>query len=262
MDLKLACFYPSLMNLYGDNGNIMSLTQRCRRRGIGIEIAEIGLNEKLQLSGFDLAFFGGGQDKEQLKISADLLKNKARDLKCAIEDGLVMLAVCGGFQLLGEYYQPIEGPVLYGMSILDLYTQGGSKRAIGNIIVNALLEPEEQLIMVGFENQSGRTYLGSNCRPLGKVVHGFGNNGTDGFEGARYRNCFGTYLHGPLLPKNPKFADYLISLGLIRKYGKSELIPLDDQLENQTRDYIVERVQKSFFCINQREILKKSLKKR
>jgi CobQ-like glutamine amidotransferase family enzyme len=242
MELKLAYFYPTLMNLYGDRGNVQTLAERCRWRGITLHIEEIGIGDAANFSGYDLAFFGGGQDKEQLKIGQDLITTKAQDLRAAIQDGLVMLNVCGGYQLLGEYYRPLQGELLKGLSIFDLRTEGGTWRAIGNIVVEAELEKGKKLSLVGFENHSGRTYLGPGCNALAKVVIGFGNNGEDGFEGARYRNCFGTYLHGPLLPKNPELADYLIGLALQRKYGKADLTPLNDTLEDQTRKYVMKRV--------------------
>jgi CobQ-like glutamine amidotransferase family enzyme len=244
MELKLAYFYPTLMNLYGDRGNVQTLIGRCRERGIELTVTEISIGDAPSLTDYDLAFFGGGQDKEQFKIGTDLIRTKAGNLKAAILDGLTMLAVCGGLQLLGEYYRPLKGPVLEGVSVLDLRTEGGTWRAIGNVVVQVELSPGNTIPMVGFENHSGRTYLGPNCRALGKVVYGFGNNGEDGLEGARFLNCFGTYLHGPLLPKNPGFADHLIRLALARKYGKAELQPLDDTLEIQTRDYVINRVKK------------------
>jgi CobQ-like glutamine amidotransferase family enzyme len=217
-------------------------------RGINLHTVEIGIGDTFSFSDFDLAFFGGGQDKEQLGIGEDLINTKANNLCAAINDGLVMMNVCGGYQLLGHYYRPRQGPELKGLAILDIWTEGGDQRAIGNIIVDAELEPGYKQVLVGFENHSGRTYLGRGCRTLSRVVKGFGNNGKDGFEGARYLNCFGTYLHGPLLPKNPGLADYLITLALRRKYGKMELAPLDDTLEVQTRDYVIKRVGKhSFF---------------
>lgn len=247
MELRLAYFYPTLMNLYGDRGNVQTLSQRCRWRGIDFVIDEIGIGDNPDLTGYDLAFFGGGQDKEQLKIGADLVRTKAVNLRAAIEDGLVMLVICGGLQLLGEYYRPLQGPILQGISVFDLRTEGGRVRAISNVVVKVEAELHPDLELVGFENHSGRTYLGPGCRPLGKVLKGFGNNGEDGGEGARYRNCIGTYLHGPLLPKNPRLADHLIHLALQRKYGKVELEPLDDQLENQTHNYVLNRIRKSNF---------------
>jgi CobQ-like glutamine amidotransferase family enzyme len=247
MELKLAYFYPALMNLYGDRGNVQTLIERCRRRGIELMVTEIGIGDSPCFSDYDLAFFGGGQDKEQFKIGADLIRTKGGNLKASIQDGLTMLAICGGLQLLGEYYRPLKGPLLQGISALDLRTEGGTWRAIGNVVVRTELSPGNTIPMVGFENHSGRTYLGPDCRPLGRIIYGFGNNGEDGLEGARFHNCFGTYLHGPLLPKNPGFADHLIGLALTRKYGKADLQPLDDALEIQTRDYVINRVKKQYF---------------
>jgi CobQ-like glutamine amidotransferase family enzyme len=246
MKLKLAYFYPTLMNLYGDRGNVRTLIGRCEGRGIELIVTEIGIGDSPSLTDYDLAFFGGGQDKEQFKIGADLIRTKADNLTAAIRDGLTMLAVCGGLQLLGKYYRPLKGPVLEGIGILDLWTEGGTWRAIGNVVVEAGLSPGRVIPMVGFENHSGRTYLGSGCKPLGRVICGFGNNGEDRFEGAYFNNCYGTYLHGPLLPKNPGFADHLIALALARKYGKVELQPLDDTLEIATRDYVIGRVKKQY----------------
>lgn len=243
MQLRLAYYYPTLMNLYGDRGNVQTLALRCRWRGIDLAITEIGIDDQVSLAGFDLAFLGGGQDKEQQTIGEDLIKTKAADLRCAIEDGLVMLTVCGGFQLFGEYYRPLEGQVLEGIAIFDARTEGSKWRAIGNILIQAELKDGDTPV-IGFENHSGRTYLGPGCKPLGRVIQGFGNNDKDNTEGARYCNCFGTYLHGPLLPKNPVLADYLIELALIRRYGKAELDPLDDFLENETRSQIFNRINK------------------
>lgn len=246
MELKLAYFYPTLMNLYGDRGNVQTLIERCGWRGIELSVIEISIGDSPNLVDYDLAFFGGGQDKEQFKIGADLIRTKADNLKAAIRDGLTMLVVCGGLQLLGEYYRPLKGPVLEGIGALDLRTEGGTWRAIGNVVVRAELSPGSLIPMVGFENHSGRTYLGPGCQPLGRLIYGFGNNGEDGLEGARFNNCFGTYLHGPLLPKNPGFADHLIALALARKYGKVELQPLDDTLEIETRDYVFRRVKRQY----------------
>lgn len=251
MDLKLAYFYPSLMNLYGDRGNVQTLRKRCEWRGIDLEVIEIGLGDSQSLRRFDLGFFGGGQDKEQMKIGADILATKASNIKAAVGDGLVMLAVCGGYQLLGEYYRPVQGELLPGIGLLDARTEGGAVRAIGNIVIASNGLGKSGLEIVGFENHSGRTYLGSGCKPLGKVLRGYGNNGSDGWEGARYLNCFGTYMHGPLLPKNPAFADYLISLAVERRYGMQELTLLDDGLENATHDYVIRRASagtQRFFC--------------
>jgi len=246
MQLKLAYFYPTLMNLYGDRGNVQTLDLRCRWRGIDLIITEFGIGDQVDLTDFDLAFFGGGQDKEQQKISQDLITVKAANLRSAVEDGLVTLTVCGGFQLFGEYYRPLDGAVLQGISVFDARTEGGKWRAIGNVLIQAELREGISPTLIGFENHSGRTILGPGCKPLGKIINGFGNNGKDGTEGARYRNCFGTYLHGPLLPKNSVLADYLIGLALERRYGREELTPLDDFLEDETRRYVIKRIKREY----------------
>lgn len=238
MELKLAYFYPNLMNLYGSRGNVLTLQQRCQWRGIQFSVIEVGLGETPDLSGFDLVYLGGGRDREQLRIETDLRKTKAALLRAAIEDGMVMLAICGGMQLMGEYYRPLRGPIIQGISLLDLRTEGSEQRLSGDIIVQMELEPGRKLTLIGFENHSGRTYLGPGGQALAKVIRGSGNNAEDGSEGIRYRNCFGTYLHGPLLPKNPEFADYLILLALQRKYGAISLPPLEDSLEHNTRNHM------------------------
>lgn len=234
--LVLAHLYPSLMNLYGDRGNIICLRERCLRRGIRLEVKEIGVGDDLAPLDYDILFMGGGQDKEQKRAAYDLLE-KAPAIREAVERGGVALAVCGGYQLFGHYYQPAEGPRLPGIGIFDAWTiHKGSHvpRCIGNVV--ALWEGK---LLVGFENHGGRTYLGKGAKPLAKVIYGHGNNSEDGWEGAIYRNAFGTYLHGSLLPKNPHFADHLLRLTLERRYPGFELPPLDDVLERQAHDAAV-----------------------
>lgn len=233
MELRLGHLYPRLMNLYGDRGNLLCLRQRARWRGIDVALTELSLGAPLDPQGFDLIFIGGGQDKEQRLVAADLTEVKGPALRQAVEAGVVVLAVCGGYQLLGHYYRPAQGEDLVGLGILDLTTEhpgGATDRCIGNIA----LEWEGQ-VLVGFENHGGRTHLGPQARPLGKVIYGYGNNGQDGAEGAIYRNCYGTYLHGSFLPKNPEFADHLLRLALARRHGLVELPPLDDRLERAAR---------------------------
>lgn len=242
MQLRLAYFYPSLMNLYGNRGNVQTLALRCRQRGIELLIQEVGIGDQTNMTGFDLAFFGGGHGKEQQKIRQDIFTTKINNLRAAIADGLVTLTVCSGFELFGEYYRPLEGSVLKGIAIFDARTEESKKRAIGDIIIRSELKSGVTQELIGFENHSGRTYLGPGCHPLGRVIRGFGNNGDDNTEGARYLNCFGTYLHGPLLPKNPALADYFLELALERRYGKYDLAPLDDLLENETRRRMLKRI--------------------
>ncbi len=179
----------------------------------------------------DIYFIGGGQDKQQIAI-ADDLQNHADNLRQASESGAVILAVCGGYQLLGHYYKPHQGPELKGISLMDAYTVAGNRRMIGNVTVQL----PDNSTLVGFENHSGKTFLGEGLAPLGKIIKGNGNNGEDKFEGAHYKNIYGTYLHGSLLPKNPQFADQLISEALARRYGEIKLDALDDHLELQAHD--------------------------
>jgi CobQ-like glutamine amidotransferase family enzyme len=227
--LRLAHLYPTLMNLYGDRGNIFCLRRRCEARGISLEVDELGLGEALDVGSYDLIFMGGGQDREQRRISSDLLEVKAGPVHEAVEDGMPVLTVCGGYQMMGRYYQTAEGDRLPGLEIFPMQTVhpgDNQPRCIGNIEIGW-----ESGELVGFENHGGRTYLDSGATALGHVKAGFGNNGQDGTEGCRYKNAFGTYLHGSLLPKNPDLADILIGLALERRYGSAELAPLDDRLE-------------------------------
>lgn len=239
MNLKIAHLYPDLLNLYGDSGNVLCLEKRLQWRNIEYDIDLIFAGSKCRLIDYDIIFIGGGQDFEQHLVMQEIGRGVDNQLKNAIEEEAVVLAVCGGFQLLGKYYQTNKGEILNFTSILDFYTVGKSKRFIGNYI----FKTEEKIRIMGFENHSGRTFLGKNTKPLGKVLMGYGNNGKDGTEGVRYKNVFGTYCHGPVLPKNPDFADLLIEKALYRKYGKTELAPLDTSLEvlarRQVRDLYI-----------------------
>jgi CobQ-like glutamine amidotransferase family enzyme len=234
------------MNIYGDRGNILCLARRCRDRGVEAEVTELGLGDRLDPAQHDLIFIGGAQDREQRRVADDLRSVKGEALREAIESGVTVLAVCGGYQLFGRFYREASGEELQGLGIFDLSTEHpgpGARRLIGNVVAELCPEPRpelaegpaeawEQGTLVGFENHGGRTYLGVGARPLARVRSGFGNNGRDGTEGARYRNAFGTYLHGSLLPKNPRFADRLIELALRRTCGDDvQLAPLDDKLE-------------------------------
>ena len=230
--LRLAHLYPKLMNLYGDRGNIICLRRRCQERGISLVVDELELGDSLDPAAYDLIFIGGAQDREQRRVAADLLETKAEALHQAVAEGVVLLAVCGGYQLLGRYYRPAAGEELAGVGIFDAWTEHPvptARRFIGNVVVRW-----QGGTLVGFENHGGRTYLGPNARPLARVIAGFGNNGRDGGEGAvQGENAFGTYLHGSLLPKNPRLADHLIVQALRRRYGEVELALLDDALEKR-----------------------------
>lgn len=215
LTLTLGHLYPDQLNLYGDRGNILTLRRRCQLRGIGLRVVGLGIGDALAPDEYDLLFIGGGQDKEQEPVAQDLYEIKGIGLWAAIEDDMPILAVCGGFQLLAHYYRPAEGPDMRGLGVFDAWTEHkgtGTERCIGDIAIRW-----NGQILVGFENHGGRTYLGT-AKPLGKVLKGHGNNAEDQTEGAIYRNAFGTYLHGSLLPKNPHFADHLIELALQRKY--------------------------------------------
>lgn len=227
LTLNLAYLYPKLLNIYGDRGNVLTLLNGCKLRGINLTVKTIGLEEKIDSERFDIYFIGGGQDQQQILVSEDL-QSKKNDLNSAIKNNAVFLAVCGGYQLLGKYYKSQDGTELKGIEALDLYTISGNKRMIGNVLCKEL---ESGKTLVGFENHSGKTYLGSSLKPLAKVIRGGGNNGKDGFEGVRYKNVFGTYLHGSLLPKNPHLADKIIRLALERKGLKMPEVKIDNLLE-------------------------------
>lgn len=229
-ELVICHLYPDLMNLYGDRGNISVLVKRAQWRGISVEVIPVSIDDAIP-NKVDIFFMGGGQDREQRLLAPDLVFKKGDILRKLAEDGVVFLGICGGYQLFGNYYKPKDIPKLDGIGILDVYTEAGDKRFIGNILVKSKVEGCKDLTLVGFENHSGRTYLGKNAKPLGEVLKGYGNNGVDKTEGAWQRNVFGTYLHGPLLPKNPWFADLLIEKALSHKYGTVKLPPLDDTLE-------------------------------
>jgi CobQ-like glutamine amidotransferase family enzyme len=229
--------YPDLMNIYGDRGNIVTLLQRARWRGLDARVLELGKGSHAGMADVDVFFFGGGQDREQALVYDDLLETKAVHLAAAVQEGAAVLAVCGGYQFLGHYYETATGDHLPGIGLMDVRTEAGSTRCIGDVVVEA----DESLglsprTLVGFENHSGRTFLGDGVRPLGRVLRGGGNNATDGTEGAVAGGMFGTYLHGSLLPKNPHLADLIIGHALRRR-----LEPLDDGLELAAHRQIVDR---------------------
>jgi CobQ-like glutamine amidotransferase family enzyme len=216
LTLTLGHLYPDQLNLYGDRGNIVTLRRRCELRGIELRVVGLGVGDALAPDEYDMLFIGGGQDKEQAPVAQDLYDIKGIGLWAAIEDDMPVLAVCGGYQLLAHYYRPASGPDMRGLGVFDAWTihKGPSvPRCIGDVAIRW-----NGSTLVGFENHGGRTYLGT-AKPLGKVLKGHGNNSEDSTEGAVYRNAYGTYLHGSLLPKNPHFADYFIGLALRRTYG-------------------------------------------
>lgn len=239
MNLRIAFLYPELMNIYGDRGNILALSRRAQWRGIDVEVSKVSVGDTIDPDYYDFYFFGGGQDKQQIAVSQDLQGQKGDALKEAVERGAVILSVCGGYQLLGKYYRPFDAEDLPGICLFDAHTDASNTRYIGNVLVDCALPGVGTI--VAFENHSGRTFLGPGCKPLGKSIIGGGNNGSDGTEGAIYRNAYGCYLHGSLLPKNPRLADLLLAQSLERRHGPVQLKPLDDTLENIAHTTATER---------------------
>lgn len=239
MELNICHLYPDILNLYGDRGNVLCMRKRLNWRGIEANVEEVSIGQKLEASKYDLLFIGGGQDFEQEVLLPDLRGEKTQELISAIEDGLPVLAICGGYQMLGQYYKTWDGQQCDFTGALDLYTVGSEQRMIGNYMFSC---EEAGCNIVGFENHSGKTYLGSGVKPLGKVLEGYGNNGEDGTEGTRYKNVFASYSHGCLLPKNPKLADLILQTALERKYGALTLPPLPDTLETAAHTYMENRL--------------------
>ncbi len=241
--LKICYLYPDVLNLFSDSGNITCIKKRLEWRGMKAEVTEIPVGGKLNANDYDLFFIGGGQDFEHGIHIADFMGEKANEIKKAVEDEKVFLAICTGYQLLGNYYKATDG-TQYDMSgAVNFHTIGTKDRFIGNYC----FESEElgNLKIVGFENHAGKTYLSDGVKPLGKVLKGNGNNGEDLTEGARYKNVFASYAHGSLLPKNPQLADLIIKTALERKYNKEfELSQLDDTFELNANKYMVERLLK------------------
>lgn len=240
-ELKICYLYPDVLNLFSDGGNITCIRKRLEWRGMKADVTNVSVGEKLNANDYDLFFIGGGQDFEQGMHLKDLMGEKTDEIRKAVEDEKVFLAVCTGFELLGNYCKSTNGTQYDLVGALNMHTEIEKERFIGNYC----FESEElgSLKIVGFENHAGRTYLGDGVKPLGKVLKGNGNNGKDFTEGARYKNVFGTYAHGALLPKNPVLADKIISVALERKYGRSiELSPLDDAFEMTANKYMLNRL--------------------
>ncbi len=234
--LTIHHLYAGMMNLYGDRGNVIAIKKRAEWRGIPVDVLDVGLGENIRpTSSADLFLFGGGQDREQALLASDLSGTKGADLRAIVEDGGVVLGVCGGYQLMGHYYETPEGEKLPGVGVFDMHTRprgGDEARLIGNVLARVRAPEDEDVVreIVGFENHGGRTELGE-AEPLAGVLVGYGNNGSDGTEGARRLNAYGTYLHGSLLPKNPWLTDQLLLNALRRVDEKIELEPLDDAAE-------------------------------
>jgi lipid II isoglutaminyl synthase (glutamine-hydrolysing) len=230
-ELRLLALYPEQMNIYADRGNMIFLQRRCEWRGIPFRYAAAGPGDGFDPAEHDLIYIGGGQDRDQVLVAEDMLRTKRDPISSAVEDGATMLAVCGGYQLLGHRYE-LGDQSIPGLGIADLETvRDPGPRLIGNVSIAVDLG-EGPLVLAGFENHGGRTQLGPDAQPLGRVLHGHGNNDRDGYEGVKRLNLIGTYLHGPLLPKNAWLADRLIALAIERRTGtRPQLEPLSDELE-------------------------------
>jgi hypothetical protein len=227
--LRVCALYPDLMNIYADRGNLLMLERRCRWRGLGFELTGVGLGVPLDPESADLYYIGGGQDRDQALCAVDLAEAKRDSLHAATARGAVVLAVCGGFQLLGHSYQ-MGSRTLPGVGLVDVHTvRADGPRLIGNVVIEVELDPGRPMRLAGFENHGGRTHLGAGATALGRVLRGYGNNGADGREGVHHGNVIGTYMHGPLLPKNAWFADWLIARALRLD---EPLAGLDDRLED------------------------------
>jgi len=229
MRIRVGHLYPDYLNIYADRGNIAVLAQRAARRGHDLEVHAIGMGDPVPVGEIDLYYVGGGQDREQALVAHDLTR-KAESLREAVERDAAFLAVCGGYQLLGRHYRDVAGNELPGVGILPLHTVAGQRRMIGDVLLDCTWAGET---LAGFENHAGRTVLDVGAEPLGRVVSGFGNDGASGDEGCRYRKVYGTYLHGPLLPRNPWFADRVLGDALTHAGAPEELEPLPDELEQQ-----------------------------
>ncbi|EEG75249.1 CobB/CobQ-like protein [[Clostridium] hylemonae DSM 15053] len=235
MKLTIGHLYPDLLNLYGDRGNIACMMKRCAWRGIEARTVEFNTGDEIDFQDLDIVLLGGGSDREQRIVCKNLLAIQEK-FKEYVEDNGVVIAVCGGYQLLGKYYKTEEGTI-EGLDLVDIYTEQGEGRLIDNIVLESSVC---DMPVVGFENHGGRTFINDNT-PFGRVLYGAGNDGESGYEGVIYKNVIGTYLHGPLLPKNPEICDWLIQRALERRYGCAELESLDDSREKAANEYIYNR---------------------
>ena len=232
MRIVVGHMYPDYLNIYADRGNIAVLAQRAAWRGHELEVRTVSLGESVEPGEHDLLYIGGGQDREQ-SLVADDLAAKADGVRESVAAGAALLAVCGGYQLLGRGYRDLQGVDLPGIGLFPHETVAGETRMIGDVLLECELEPGVRRTLAGFENHAGRTLLDPGAEPLGRVVAGFGNDGESGWEGCRVGRAVGTYLHGPLLPRNPWFADWLLAQALARRLGEPPVLaPLEDELEH------------------------------
>ena len=233
MKIVVAHLYPDFLNIYADRGNIAVLARRAAWRGHELEVHAVSVGEPVQAGAYDLLYVGGGQDREQALVAPDLVE-KGQGVLESVAGGAVLLAVCGGYQLLGRSYRDLHGADLPGIGLFPFDTVAGETRMIGDVLLECELEPGDRRTLAGFENHAGRTRLDPGAQPLGRVVAGFGNDGESGWEGCRVGRAVGTYLHGPLLPRNPWFADWLLAQALAHRLGEApQLDPLSDELELQ-----------------------------
>jgi CobQ-like glutamine amidotransferase family enzyme len=227
--IRVGHLYPDYLNIYADRGNIAVFAARARARGHELDVRTLGMGDAVPVGEIDLFYVGGGQDREQELVAHDLAA-KSEPLREAVERGAAFLAVCGGYQLLGRFYRDVAGVELPGIGLLPLHTVAGERRMIGDVLLECEWAGET---LAGFENHAGRTILDEGAEPLGRVVSGFGNDGASGFEGCRYKRAYGTYLHGPLLPRNPWFADRLLEEALAHAGLEERFTPLPDELEHE-----------------------------
>jgi CobQ-like glutamine amidotransferase family enzyme len=233
--------YPDYLNIYADRGNIAVLARRAAWRGHELEVRALGLDDEIHPGEHDLLYIGGGQDREQLLVAENLAR-KAERVREAVDGGTALLAVCGGYQLLGRGYRGFHGEDMPGVGLFPLETVAGERRMIGDVLLECELEPGEKRTLAGFENHAGRTRLDPGAEPLGRVISGFGNDGESGYEGCRLGRAIGTYLHGPLLPRNPWLADWLLSQALGHRLGEAPLLePLPDELESRAHTVSADR---------------------
>jgi CobQ-like glutamine amidotransferase family enzyme len=243
VNIRVGHLYPDYLNIYADRGNIAVLARRAEWRGHRLEVDAVGMGEPLRPGAHDLLYVGGGQDREQLLVAGDMAA-KAEGLREAVASGAAVLAVCGGYQLLGRGYRDFHGEDMPGAGILPLETVAGDRRMIGDVLLECELKPGEKRTLAGFENHAGRTHLDQGAQPLGRVVAGFGNDGESGYEGCRAGRVVGTYLHGPLLPRNPWLADWLLAQALAHRTGSAEaprFEPLGDELEAEAHRVSAQR---------------------
>ena len=229
MTIRVGHLYPDYLNIYADRGNIAVLAARAQARGHELDVRAIGMGDGVPVGEVDLFYVGGGQDREQELVAHDLAA-KSAPLREAVENGAAFLAVCGGYQLLGNFYRDVSGTELPGIGLLPLHTVAGQRRMIGDVLLDCEWAGEA---LAGFENHAGRTVLDDGAEPLGRVISGFGNDGSSGYEGCRYKRVYGTYLHGPLLPRNPWFADRVLEEALAHAGVEARFGPLSDELERE-----------------------------